>query len=160
MFARLCEQLARCPPLSVILSGADTDRYSHSRNPQDRPKVGIYERFSITLSYNLFARSKLQSNLPFGFRSAQDDARQSIPFPTCRILPHPPSSGAPLTDPPASGSFHREGAFDARPSMHETSTKRNFVNKRNAYILPSLERGGGPHVSVFKFSCMIFSALN
>ena len=52
------------------------------------------------------------------------------------------------------------GTPHVRPPMHETSTKRNFVNKRNAYILPSLERGGGPHVSVFQFSISIFSALN
>ena len=108
--ARLRVKFARSIPSSVILSGANIDRYLHSRDPQDRPKVGIYERFSITLS-NHFARSKLHSNLPFGFRSAQDDARQSDPKHSYRILPHPPSSGAPLTDPPASGSFHRKGPY-------------------------------------------------
>ena len=92
--ARLRVKFARSIPSSVILSGANIDRYLHSRDPQDRPKVGIYERFSITLS-NHFARSKLQSNLPFGFHFAQDDARQSDPKHSYRILPHPPSSGAP-----------------------------------------------------------------
>ena len=44
--------------------------------------------------------------------------------------------------------------------MRKISAMRNFVNKKSAKTKPSLERGGGPHVSIFKFSCMIFSALN
>ena len=52
------------------------------------------------------------------------------------------------------------GANCVRPPMRKTRTMRYFVNKRGAQTKPSLERGGGPHVSVFQFSISIFSALN
>ena len=52
------------------------------------------------------------------------------------------------------------GASLCAPATQTFCTMRNFVSKRNATFLPSLERGGGPHVSVFQFSIRIFSALN
>ena len=52
------------------------------------------------------------------------------------------------------------GASLCAPATQTFCTMRNFVNKKSAKTKPSLERGGGPHVSVFQFSISIFSALN
>ena len=54
---------------------------------------------------------------------------------------------------------HIVGANCVRLPTREIRTMRNFVSKRNATFLPSLERGGGPHMGVFEFSFKVFSAL-
>ena len=52
------------------------------------------------------------------------------------------------------------GASLCAPATQTFCTIRYFVNKKSAKTKPSLERGGGPHGSVFQFSISIFSALN